>query len=443
MSMAGNSVGDGGAPGRVLYRDARLIDPLSGRDQRGGLLTQGERIVDLGPHLLHEAMAEDITVVECAGHVLCPGLIDMRVFVGDPGSEHKETIKSASRAAVAGGVTRFATMPNTNPIVDDVSLVEYIARRAREIGLVHVHPMAALTRGLEGRQMTEIGLLQKGGAVGFTDGDRAVVDARLLRRAMSYATHFDALIVQHAEEPALAREGCMNESERAMRLGLPGIPAAAETIMVERDLRLVELTGARYHVAQVSCKAALDAIAAAKARGLPVSCAVSANHLALTEADIGNYRTFFKLSPPLRAEADRQAMIAGLRDGLIDAIVSDHCPQDQESKRQPFDQAAFGAVGLETLLAVTLDLHHGGQVPLIDLLRALTIRPAELLRIEAGRLAPGAPADLVLIDLDHVWTVVPERLRSKQKNTPFEGRSLRGAARRTIVGGRCVFVLEA
>lgn len=424
---------------KIVYRNARLIDPASGLDVRGDLLTVGDRIADLGPGLSADGMPEGAEVVDCQGHVLCPGLVDMRVFVGDPGFEHMETLKSASRAAVAGGVTSFAVMPNTKPVVDDVSLVEFVARRARQIGSANVHPMAAMTKGLQGREMTEIGLLRKSGAVGFTDGDRAVADAQILRRAMSYATRFDALIVQHAEEPTLARDGAMNEGAVAARLGLAGIPTVAETILVERDLRLVALTGARYHVSQITCASALEAVAQAKARGLPVTCAVSAHHLLLTDEDVGNYRTFFKVSPPLRSETDRQAMVQGLADGTIDAVVSSHDPQDQESKRRPFAQAAFGAVGLETLLAASLELHHRNRIGLVPLLKALTARPAGILGLEAGRLAPGAPADLVLIDLDRTWTVDVSKLRSKSKNTPFEGRTFQGAAIRTVTGGRTVF----
>ena len=427
---------------KIAYRGARLIDPASGLDVRGDLLTMEDRIADLGPGLFADGAPEDAEIVECQGHVLCPGLVDMRVFVGDPGYEHMETLKSASRAAVAGGITTFAAMPNTNPIVDDVSLVEFVARRARQIGLVNVHPMAALTKGLEGREMTEIGLLRKSGAVGFTDGNRAVADAQILRRAMSYATSFDALIVQHAEEPTMARDGAMNEGAVATQLGLAGIPSVAETIVVERDLRLAALTGARYHVSQISCASALEAVAQAKARGLPVTCAVSAHHLTLTEEDVGNYRTFFKVSPPLRGEADRRAMVQGLADGTIDAVVSSHDPQDQESKRRPFARAAFGAIGLETLLAAALGLYHQGRIGLVPLLKALTARPAEILGLEAGRLAPGSRADLILIDLDRPWTVDADKLRSKSKNTPFEGRAFRGAAIRTVSGGRTVFERE-
>lgn len=424
---------------RTLYRDARLIDPASGLDLRGDLLTVGERIAALGPDLFPDGAPDDCETVACDGHVLCPGLVDMRVFVGDPGYEHMETLKSASRAVVAGGITSFASMPNTEPVIDDVSLVEFVARRAREVGLVRVHPMAALTKGLQGRQMTEIGLLKKGGAVGFTDGVRAVPDAQLMRRVMSYASRFDGLIVQHAEEPTLARDGVMNEGTVATRLGLAGIPTAAEVIMIERDLRLVALTGARYHVSQVTCAAGLEAIAKAKAQGLPVTCGTSATHLLLTENDIGNYRTFFKISPPLRTESDRRAMLAGLADGTIDVVVSGHHPQDQDSKRRPFAEAAFGAVGLETLLGAALELHHTGEIDLIPLLRALTDRPARILGLDVGRLAPGAPADLVMIDLDRPWTVDPAVLRSKSKNTPFEDRNFRGLALRTVTAGRTVF----
>ena len=288
--------------------------------------------------------------------------------------------------------------------------------------------------------MTEIGLLQEAGAVAFTDGDRCLANAQIMRRAMSYARHFDALIVQHAEEASLAAGGVMNESELATRLGLSGIPSAAETIIIERDLRLLELTGARYHVAQISCEQSVDIIRRAKQRGLQITCGVSAAHLTLNENDVESYRTFFKLSPPLRSEADRQALVAGISDGTIDVIVSGHDPQDPETKRRPFAQAAAGAIGLETLLPAVLSLVHNGHVTLQQALSALTFEPADLLGLTAGRLATGLPADLTLIDLGTPWVLEPEKLRSKSKNTPYDGRRLQGRAVRTIVNGETVYL---
>lgn len=426
-------------PRRVAYTNARLIDPASDLDALGGVLTDGSVIADVGRRLFNDGLPTDATVVDCGGHVLSPGLIDMRVFSGEPGAEHKETLATASQAAAAGGVTTLICMPNTNPVIDDVALVDFIKRRARDTAIVNVHPMAALTKGLAGEEMTEMGLLADAGAVGFTDGNRSVMNTRVFRRALSYAATFDALIAQHAEDPALAAGGAMNEGELAIRLGLVGIPNIAETIVAERDMRLVALTGARYHLSQISCAETLEVVARAKAQGLAISCAVSAHHLALNETDIENYRTFFKTAPPLRVEADRAAMVAGLESGLIDVVVSSHDPQAPENKRLPFAEAAFGAIGLETLLPVVLGVHRAGHARLVDVLRTLTIRPAEILGLPCGRLAKGAPADLVVMALDHRFIVDPEALRSKTKNTPFDGKTMQGQALRTVVGGQTVF----
>ncbi|MDO8287929.1 MAG: dihydroorotase [Parvibaculum sp.] len=426
---------------RTGFINARLVDPASGRYEFGNLLVEDGIITDLGSRLFADAIPDGIEIVDCRGQVLCPGLIDMRVFTGEPGAEHRETLRTASLAAAAGGVTTFIVMPNTNPVIDDVALVDYIERRARDTGIVHIHPMAALTKGLGGREMTEIGLLKEAGAVAFTDGDRSLNDALIMRRALSYAAHFDALIVQHAEVPELSH-GVMNESELAGRLGLSGIPAVAETIMIERDLRLLELTGGRYHVSQVSCAASVDVIAAAKKRGLKVTCGVSAAHLSLNENDVQSYRTFFKISPPLRSEDDRRALVAGLAEGTIDVVVSSHDPQDAEAKRHPFAQASYGAIGLETLIASCLSLVHNGEITLQRLLGALTHVPSDLLGLGTGRLAVGLPADLVLIDIGASWIVQADGLRSISKNTPFDDRRLQGRVLRTVVGGRTVYTQD-
>ncbi len=418
--------------------NARLVDPASRLDQRGGVLIRDGLIADFGPYI-DAGAAGDAEIVDCAGLLLAPGLVDMMVFAGEPGHEHRETLATASSAASAGGVTTIACMPNTDPVIDDVALVDFILRRARDTALVNVHPMAATTKGLLGEEMTEIGLLREAGAIAFSNGKTSIANAKVMRNALAYAKDFGALIVHHLEDPWLAKDGVMNEGEVATRLGLRGIPAAAETIMLERDIRLVELTGGRYHAAQISCRASLDVIRAAKLMGLPVTCGVSINHLALNENDIGSYRTFFKMKPPLRSEADRRAMVEGIASGDIDVIVSVHDPRGAEGKRRPFAEAADGAVGLETLLGAALGLYHNGHVDLPQLLRVLTANPARLLGLGSGRLARGAPADLVLIDLDKPWTVEPERLRSKSKNTPFDGARLQGRAMLTIVAGRVVY----
>ncbi|MEP0070752.1 dihydroorotase [Pyruvatibacter sp.] len=423
----------------TAYINARLVDPASGLDTKGAVLVENGHILDFGSHLFAQGAPAGVETIDCGGHVLAPGLIDMRVFTGEPGEEHRETLATASGAAAAGGVTTMVVMPNTNPVVDDAAIVDFVMRRARDTASVNIEIMAALTKGLEGSEMTEFGLLKDAGAIAYTDGIRPVMDAQLLRRALTYSKLFDGLIVQHAEDPSLAASGVMNEGELSTRLGLAGIPAEAETIIVERDLRLVALTGGRYHVSQVSCAETVDVIRQAKAEGLPVTCGVSADHLSLNETDIREYRTFFKLSPPLRDESDRQALLAGLIDGTIDVVVSGHNPQDTDAKRRPFAEAAYGAVGLETLLPVLLERVHNDEISLTDALATITSKPAEILGLPSGHLKSGAAADMVLIDLGKPWVVEADALRSKSKNTAHEDRRFQGRAMRTIVAGKSVF----
>ncbi len=427
--------------GRTAYLNARLLDPASGLDATGALLAEGARIADLGPRLFNGGVPEGIAAIDCAGACLSPGLVDMRVQLREPGEEHKETIKTAGLAAARGGIAAMAALPNTEPVVDDVAGVEYIARRAREAKLVKVYTYGAVTRGMEGKEITEIGLLAEFGARAFTDGLKAVADSQVMRRALSYARAHDQVIVQHPEDPSLA-DGVMNEGGAATRLGLAGIPAAAEAIMVERDLRLVELTGGRYHAAHVSTAAALKAIHGAKARGLRVTCDTAPHYFALSEADVGDYRSFAKVSPPLRAEADREAVAEAVADGTIDAVASDHSPHDQESKRLPFAIAAPGIAGLETLLPLTLALVHGKRMSLLDALARLTRGPADILKLDAGRLAKGAPADLTIFDPDLAWRIDPDKFLSKSKNSPFEDYPVRGQALATVVDGRMIYRAE-
>jgi dihydroorotase len=422
----------------IALVNARLIDPASGLDQLGGILIADGRIADLGRHIAAGA-AGNAEIVDCGGRALAPGLIDMMVFAGEPGLEHRETLATASRAAAAGGVTTIVCMPNTEPVIDDVALVDFILRRARDTALVNVHPMAAMTKGLLGQEMTEIGLLRDAGAIAFGNGKTSLANAKVMRNVLAYANDFGALIIHHLEDPTLSQDGVMNEGEVATRLGLRGVPSAAETIMLDRDIRLVELTGGRYHAGQISCRASLDIIRTAKLMGLPVTCGVSINHLTLNENDIGPYRTFFKMKPPLRSEDDRRAMVEGVASGDIDVIVSAHDPRGAEGKRRPFAEAADGAVGLETLLGAALRLYQNGDVELSRLLRALTVNPARLLKLDSGRLAKGAPADLVLIELETPWVVEPDRLCSKSKNTPFDGARLEGRPVLTLVAGRPVY----
>ncbi len=424
----------------TAFTNARLLDPASGMDSTGAVVIQDGLILEAGTNVKPPKGAQ---VIDCGGHCLSPGLIDMRAFVGEPGFDHKETFASAGEAAVAGGVTTLISQPQTDPIVDEPAVAGYIARRARDTSLVNVKTMATITKGLGGEQMTEMGLLAEAGAVAFTDGDRAVADAQVMRRALAYAANWDFLIVQFPEDASLAADGCMNEGELSSRLGLVGIPVAAEVVMVERDLRLAEMTGARYHAACISTSMAAAAIRRAKANGIRVSCGVAAHHFALNETEIGEYRTFAKTAPPLRAEPDRAAMVDALADGTIDVIVSDHSPQDQESKRRPFATAEPGIAGLQTLLPLALELVHGGHISLLDLLAKMTVNPARLLGLPCGELTPGAPADLVVFDLDVPWRLGEAKLKSKSKNTPFDGRPVQGRALRTVVGGDTVFDLAA
>jgi dihydroorotase len=421
---------------RILFCGARLLDPASGLDTVGDLLVEGERIAAIGDVA---ARVHDAEAVDAAALCLAPGLVDMRVQLREPGAEHMESIESGGRAAAAGGITTMVALPNTEPPVDDISVVEFLARRAREVKLAKVHTYAAATKGLAGCHLTEMGLLAANGALGFTDGTKAVADALVMRRVLSYARSFDLLVVQHPEEPSLASAGEINEGEIATRLGLAGITPAAEIIMVERDLRLVEITGARYHAAHVSTAAAIEAIRQAKARGLPVTCDTAPPYFVLNETAVGDYRTFAKLSPPLRSERDRRAVIQGLRDGTIDAIASDHAPWDQDSKRLPFSSAAYGIVGLETLLPLSLELYHNAHLDLLAVVRLLTFNPAQILRLPVGRLAVGVPADLILFNPDLYWQICPDDFLSKSKNAPFDDRPVRGRVQLTMVDGRTIF----
>jgi len=422
----------------TAFINARLVDPASNRDEPGGLLVTDGMIADIGPHLRRNA-PDGVEVVDCKGHVLAPGLIDSQVYTGEPGFEHRETLKTASHAAAAGGVTTIVVMPETNPVIDQVALVDFIQRRARDNAIVHVHTMAAMTKGLKGEEMTEIGLLQRAGAIAFTNGKSSIANTRVMRNVLLYGKDFGALICHHTEDPYLSANGMMNSGEVAARLGLSGVPKAAETIMLERDVRLVEMTGGRYHAATISCADSLDVIRDAKAHKLPVTCGVSINHLTLNENDIGPYRTFFKMRPPLRSDEDRVAMIKGVASGDIDIIVSSHDPQDADDKRRPFAEATDGAVGLETLLPAALRLFHSGELSLLTILRALTLNPAKLLGLHSGRLAKGSIADIILVDLGEPWVLNKDLLRSRSKNSPFDESKMQGRVLRTLVAGNTVY----
>ena len=423
----------------ILLANARIIDPSRDLDTNGDVLIADGQIRDIKRGIGAAGVPEGTEIFNCHGKVVAPGLVDMRAFIGEPGAGHRETFASASEAAAAGGVTTIICQPDTSPAIDDPATVDFVLRRARDTAIVHVHPMAALTKELAGEEMTPIGLLKAAGAVAFTDGAKSVTNAQVLRRALTYAGDFDALIVHHTEDPDLSADGVMNEGELAARLGLLGIPKAAETIMLERDVRLVALTGGRYHAASVTCAESLEVLRRAKDAGYNVTASASINHVTLNENDIGPYRTFLKVSPPLRAEDDRKLLVQAVADGLIDVIMSDHNPQDVETKRLPFAEAAPGAIGLETMLTAGLRLVHSGELDLMKLLRAMSTKPAELLGLSGGTLRNGAPADVIVIDGDVPWVLDPTDLKSKCKNTPFDEARLQGRVVRTIVAGRMVY----
>ena len=423
----------------IAFLNARLVDPVQETETRGGLIVIDGVIAGMGPKVTRDQLPAEGRIVDCRGDIVSPGLVDMRAFVGEPGAEHRETIASASAAAAAGGVTTLIMRSDTNPPVDDPAVVDFILRRARDDAKIRIHPSAALTKGLKGEEIAEIGLLKEAGAIAFCDGTRSVADALTMRRAMTYARDFDALIAPVCEERSLSREGVMAEGLRASWLGLPGAPREAETIVLERDLRLLALTGARYHAALVSNRLSLEAMARAREAGLPATCGVSINHLSLNEFDVGDYRTFLKLNPPLRAEDERVALVEALSAGLIDVICSDHDPQDVETKRLPFAEAAAGAIGVETMLSASLRLVAGGHVALPRLIRAMTARPAEILGLPIGRLSPGAPADVIRFDPNEPYVLDPASLHSRCRNTPFDAARLEGQVKMTLVAGRVAY----
>lgn len=422
-----------------IFSHARIVDPSRGLDETGSVVVQDGKIAAAGKEALNQGAPEGATVIDCTGKTIIPGLIDSRVFIGEPGGEHRETIASASQAAAAGGVTSVVMMPDTDPVIDNVALVEFVLRTARDTACVNIFPAAAITKGLEGREMTEFGLLREAGAVAFTDGRHTIANSLVMRRALTYARDFGATIVHETLDADLASSGVMNEGLYASWLGLSGIPREAETIPLERDLALARLTRGNYHAAKISTGMAADAIRRAKGDGANVSAGVAIYNLALNEHDVGEYRTFFRLTPPLRTEEDRIAMIDALKDGTLDLIVSSHDPQDVDTKRLPFSDAAAGAIGLETLLAVALRLHHNGEVPLLRIIEALSTAPARLFGLPGGSLKPGAPADLAVVDLNEPWVVSETGIRSRSKNTCFEGARLQGRVLQTMVAGRTVF----
>ena len=420
----------------ALYRNARLIDPEAGTETLGWLRIEDGLIAEIGE-------GPRAGGVDCQGLCLAPGLVDIGVKVGEPGERHKESFRTAGAAAAAGGVTTIVTRPDTTTPIDTPEVLEFVRRRAQETAPVHFRPMAALTKAREGQEMTEIGFMLDAGAVAFTDGDHVTANTKVLSRCMTYARSLGALIVGHPQEPLLSDGAAVTGGKFASLRGLPAVSPMAERMGLERDLALVEMTGVAYHADQISSATALPALARAKEAGLNVTAGVSIHHLTLNELDVGDYRTFFKIKPPLRSEEDRLAMIEAVRDGVIDIICSMHTPQDEESKRLPYEAAASGAVGLETLLPAALRLVHSDHLSLPEVFRALALNPAKRFGLAGGRLEAGAPADLVLFDPDTPFVLDRFKLRSKSKNTPFDGARMQGRVEMTIVGGQAVYERSA
>ncbi|CUK05278.1 Dihydroorotase [Shimia thalassica] len=420
----------------ILFTNARLINPATGKDTLGCLLVSEGKIAAIGAEI---AVPETAEIIDCGGKCLAPGIVDIGVKVCEPGERHKESYKTAGLAAAAGGVTTMVTRPDTVPTIDNPETLEFATRRANEAAPVNVVPMAALTKGREGREMTEIGFLMDAGAVAFTDCDHVVADTKVLSRAMTYARSLGALVVAHPQEPILSKGAAATSGKFAALRGLPAVSPMAERMGLDRDIAMVETTGVKYHADQITCARALPALERAKNNGFDVTAGTSIHHLTLNELDIADYRTFFKIKPPLRAEEDRLAIIEAVKTGLIDIISSMHTPQDEESKRLPFEEAASGAVALETLLPAAMQLYHNEYLTLPELFRAMSLNPAKRLGLPGGRLEEGAPADLVMFDPDAPFVLDRFALRSKSKNTPFDGQRMQGKVLATYVAGNAVY----
>ena len=420
-----------------ILTNVRIIDPSQKMDEIGNIVIDEKgKIKSIGKK---SGTSKSAKKIDLKGLIAIPGLVDMKAFVGEPGFEYKENFRTLSQAALAGGVTSIVTMPNTKPVIDNVSMVDFIIRRGRDKAKVNLFPCASITRQMEGNQMTEFGLLKARGIIGFSDVNKTIQNSELMSRIMNYASDIDILIMQHAEDYELAKNSCINQGEVATRLGLQGVSDIAEKIIIERDLSLLSEFPCRYHINQISSKNSLNVIKKNKSNGIKFSTGVSINNLSLNQNDIGEFRTFLKLSPPLRSEEDRLSLIEGIKNDLINVIVSDHIPEDEESKRLPFAQAATGSIGIETLLSLSLELYHNESLPLEKIIKCLTINPAKILKIDKGSLKEGSDADICIFDLEKPWVVKAEELKSKSKNTAIENRKLQGKVKMTLLQGEVVY----
>ena len=427
---------------KKYFINANIIDPYNSLNETGGLIIdENGKIEGVGKKVNTNNIPSREKVIDLKGKHIFPGLVDMRVFVGEPGFEYKENFRTLSEAALSGGVTSVVTMPNTNPVIDNVSIVDFLRRRGRDKSKINIFPTAALTVNTEGENMTEFGLLQGKGIIGFTDGIKTIQNPRIMNRIMNSASDLNSLIIQHAEDAELSKDGMINDGIIATKLGLQGIPVSAELLILERDLTLLEYNNCRYHISQISSASSIEIIRERKSK-VNFSCGVSINNLSLNENDIGDFKTFLKLSPPLRTEDDRNALVQGLVDETIDVIVSDHKPEDEENKRLTFAQAETGASGIETLLPLSLELYHNGSVNLETIIKALTSSPAKILKINKGNLSIGNDADFCIVDINKPWVVRKEKLISKSKNTPIEDKKLQGKVMNTFVNGEELFKAE-
>ena len=427
---------------KQYFINGNIIDPHNSINEIGGLIIGDKgQLEAVGKKVNTNNIPSREKVIDLKGKYIFPGLVDMRVFVGEPGFEYKENFRTLSNAALSGGVTSVVTMPNTDPIIDNVSIVDFLKRRGRDKSKINIYPTASLTKGTEGTNMTEFGLLQSKGIIGFTDGTKTIQNTRVMSRIMNSASDLDTLIMQHAEDYELAKKGMINEGIIATKLGLQGIPEMAELIIIDRDLTLLNYINCRYHISQISSGRSVELIKNKK-NNLKFTCGVSINNLSLNENDIGDFRTFLKLSPPLRTEEDRISLVQGLKDETIDVIVSDHKPEDEEQKRLTFAQAATGASGIETLLSLSLELYHNGSLKLETIIKALTSNPAKILKINKGNLSVGNDADFCIVDINKPWIVKQENLISKSKNTSIENKKLQGRVTNTFVKGEELFKLN-
>ena len=427
---------------KQYFINGNIIDPHNSINEIGGLIIGDKgQLEAVGKKVNTNNIPSREKIIDLKGKYIFPGLVDMRVFVGEPGFEYKENFRTLSNAALSGGVTSVVTMPNTDPIIDNVSIVDFLKRRGRDKSKINIYPTASLTKGTEGTNMTEFGLLQSKGIIGFTDGTKTIQNTRVMSRIMNSASDLDTLIMQHAEDYELAKDGMINEGIIATKLGLQGIPEMAELIIIDRDLTLLNYINCRYHISQISSGRSVDLIKNKK-NNLKFTCGVSINNLSLNENDIGDFRTFLKLSPPLRTEEDRISLVQGLKDETIDVIVSDHKPEDEEQKRLTFAQAATGASGIETLLSLSLELYHNGSLKLETIIKALTSNPAKILKINKGNLSVGNDADFCIVDINKPWIVKKENLISKSKNTSIENKKLQGKVTNTFVKGEELFKLN-